>query len=358
MSAAFGITFLPFLLLSVPAGIFADRYASKLILVLCDFLSFFLLLVLGALALTNSNLVLIFCILFVYSCIAPFHYPAFHTAMRRSVPAEQLSVWIGRATSIEQTSTVLTPAFGGILAVSLDPAIFLFFNASALAFSGYLIARFYRDLSVVHATMDTKVNFRQDMRVCLQVLSVRPLLLLGSAGLALANFSSTLLQASITFAILDTLSLTSFHLGIFLSLCGVGGIIGSLVASTVIEKFGVVRVMQVTSVLSVFLIIPMYNGSFIVLTSCWAVASCVGSVSAVAFYTYRQLAVDASSVGKVISITRLITLSAIPPAAFISGPLLERGGIAGIVALMFVARLLAAAVITYGSKREVRNFFY
>lgn len=115
-------TFLPLIVLTLPAGEAADRHERKGIMVLCQIGEILTLVVLaGASLLHLANLPLLLAMAFVFGVTRAYFWPAASAVVPRLVPPELLSRAIAWSSLSGTTAVIVGPALGGLL-IAVSPA--------------------------------------------------------------------------------------------------------------------------------------------------------------------------------------------------------------------------------------------
>lgn len=131
---------LPYVFLSVPAGILADRLDRRFVLITSDVARGLLMLVLAWLAQTGGSPVAMIVVAVLATCFATLFYPAIG-AMIPALARDESE--FGPANSANETLTmlafVLGPAIGGILVAASDLAFAFLLNAISFAVSAAVV---------------------------------------------------------------------------------------------------------------------------------------------------------------------------------------------------------------------------
>lgn len=111
-----GIRLLPYVFLSVPAGVLADRFDRRMVLLVSDLFRGALMVAMAFLVETNGSVVLIAALAILAACGSTFFYPA----MGAYVPAlakdeSQIGPANSAVASIQNVSFILGPAIGGLV---------------------------------------------------------------------------------------------------------------------------------------------------------------------------------------------------------------------------------------------------
>jgi MFS family permease len=114
---AFGaVRMLPYVLLSIPAGLVADRFERRLVLLTSDLFRGSIMIVLTALIIANGPLVLIAAFAILAACGSTFFYPAMGAYLPSLVTDErQLGPANSAFASLNNLSFIVGPAIGGLL---------------------------------------------------------------------------------------------------------------------------------------------------------------------------------------------------------------------------------------------------
>jgi MFS family permease len=125
---------LPYVLLSVPAGIVADRYDRRLVLLVTDVVRGAIMLVLAWLVATDGSLALIVAMAIVATCFSSFFGPAIGAYLPSLVRDERE---LGPANSawatLDNLAFVIGPAVAGILITVADLTLAFVLNAISFA---------------------------------------------------------------------------------------------------------------------------------------------------------------------------------------------------------------------------------
>jgi len=133
---------LPYVVLSIPAGILADRYDRRLILLVTDIARGVLMLVMAALVAANAPIVTIVVLVVVATCFSTFFGPAIGAYLPSLVADE---VQLGPANSawstLDYLSFVIGPAIGGLLIAAGGLVLAFVLNAATFAIIAVVLWR-------------------------------------------------------------------------------------------------------------------------------------------------------------------------------------------------------------------------
>jgi MFS family permease len=107
---------IPYILLSVPAGLIADRFERRLVLLVSDIWRGSMMVILTILIVLNAPVVLVAGVAILATCGSAFFYPAMGAYMPSLVSDErQLGPANSAWSSLQNISFILGPAIGGLL---------------------------------------------------------------------------------------------------------------------------------------------------------------------------------------------------------------------------------------------------
>jgi MFS family permease len=134
---AFGaVRMLPYVVLSIPAGLIADRFERRLVLLTSDLFRGSVMIVLTALVIANGPLILIAAFAILAACGSTFFYPAMGAYLPSLVTDErQLGPANSAFASLNNLSFIVGPAIGGLVIAAGGPGgVTLAFVLNAVTF--------------------------------------------------------------------------------------------------------------------------------------------------------------------------------------------------------------------------------
>jgi MFS family permease len=145
----------PYLILSVPAGIVADRFDRRLILLATDVSRGVLQIVLAVLVVTGAPVLSIVGVAIVASCVSTFFGPAIGAYLPSLVDDEAdlgpaNSVWA----TLDNLAYFIGPAIAGIVIATGGLAVAFLFNAATFAFVSVMLATLPSRRTLIEAAED------------------------------------------------------------------------------------------------------------------------------------------------------------------------------------------------------------
>ncbi|MHC1772111.1 MAG: MFS transporter [Flexilinea sp.] len=316
--------FLPTLLVSPFAGVWADRYNRKLLIILSDALIAVSTLILSVLFLMGINAIwLLFVASVVRSLGAGIQSPAVSAFIPQLVPEEHLTRINGISGSLQSLVTLVSPILSGaLLSVSTIVSIF-FIDVITAAIAVFIMLLLHIPIHA-RALEKQKINYFQDMRDGIAYIHnhafIKILFIFCAIYFVLVSPLAFLtpLQVTRTFGV-DVWRLTTIEVTYSIGMIAGGVLMASwggfrnrlhtiafsyLVVAVCALALGFVSFFWIYSVLMgiIGLVIPMFNTPFIVML---------------------QEKVPENFLGRVFSVLSMISSSVMPLAMLIYGPLAD-----------------------------------
>ena len=235
----------PYVILSVPAGIVADRFDRRLVLLVTDVVRGLIMVVLAAVTIAGGPLWVTVALAILATCFSPFFYPAIGAYIPALVRDERElgpanSAWA----SLDNLAFIIGPAIAGILLAFSDLSIAFLLNAVTFAvvaavlwslppsFAGGDTARPAEpagDAGAAHAASDARTSAPTIRGI------VRPV-----AGLTLVDSASGFLVGGLgvmtVIIAVDQLHVGEAGTGYLNAAVGVGGLAGAVVSGGLVLR--------------------------------------------------------------------------------------------------------------------------
>ncbi|MGI8947643.1 MAG: MFS transporter [Ornithinimicrobium sp.] len=332
---------LAFLLISLPAGAWVDRWRKKRVIVLGDLSRAAVLLLLplawwaGVLAMWQ-----VYVVALVTGAITVFFDVANQSYLPEIVDSDQIAEGNGKLSASQQTAGVVGPAAAAGLIRLVGSPLAIAVTSVCMAASSLLVSR------VDHVEDPKPREGRRPMRAeiaeGMSFVIRHPLLVRITACTGTSNFTSGFLDALFVFYVLRTLDLAETTLGLIFSVSAVGGLLGAVSAERFARWVGEGRSIPLSAVLipvaglstplaSVLPPVPtLIIGGLI---SSWAVV-----VYNVVQVSFRQRLCPKLLLGRMNASIRFLVWGPIPLGALVGGAL---GTWIGVVPALWVAVVLA-----------------
>lgn len=357
------LEYTPFLLFSLPGGVFADRFDRRRLLVAGDLLATVIVAGLAALVWTDVPFIWpIYVAAFLLASVEPLYHPAFQSFLPSLVEDENLEKANAWMQSGENLLTLTGPVAGGALVAFLGFQATILIDAITFAVSAVAIAAIpavAAPAKLRKAAGQVAAEVREEIREGIAyVARDNRLLLAGSLLFTATNLGIWLVQANFVYYMSEYLRFDATAIGIVLAGQGAGAILGSMAAVPLRKRVGAGRLILGCTILAglgMLLLIPAR--SLPTITLAWGLVYALGSINVVAWFSMRQRIVPRELLGRVVAITRLLAFASIPVASLAAGVLEELlHNMYWIIALAAAVRVLAGLIGSRSplNEREVK----
>ncbi|WP_158863889.1 MFS transporter [Leifsonia sp. AG29] len=349
------VTFLPWLLFGIPAGILLDRVDRRMAMAAANTVRFAVAAVLALLISTGS-----LSIWLLYVCVLAFGLgeTVFDNATTTVVPSlvrrDQLDRANGRmqAAEIVIQNFVATPIAGFLFAAAIVLPIWLtgsgFLVAGLLALTIPASAARASHLPLGGAP-EGRPPFRAVVRFLWDHRFLRRMIVLTSVTASALAFA----QGSVVLLFLDTLHVPAAFFGVMTALIGVGALGGALISSRLVERFGRGRVMLCAMVLSgAGMAVVGLPANLVVAIAGYAAGAFGVAVWNVPWGAVRQALIPNGMLGRAMGIIRTIGWGLTPIATVLGGfvaridlrlPFVIGGGLVVLLSLASARLILSAS---------------
>ncbi|MEP7199994.1 MAG: MFS transporter, partial [Chloroflexota bacterium] len=243
--AMFIAQLLPGLLLGSVAGVCADRWDRKRMMIAADVLRALVLLLLLVVRSTEW-LWLIYLVAFAQSAIGQFFMPA-RSALIPQIVGEQELLQANSLSAVSDSLTrLIGPSLGGLLFAWFGLASVVFVDAASFAVSALLIALVVvpaRHIGVTAAAQSAATWARvwRDWRDGLRVIRRERLLVGLFVVMGLFSVADAIFTTLLVGFAKDIMRIGTQQLGVMMALQGVGGLLGGLVLTRVGQRLAPAR---------------------------------------------------------------------------------------------------------------------
>lgn len=140
IAIGYALTFLPFLICSIPGGVLGDKVNKKSLLILLDIISATLNLVLYAVMNSSENLTLIYLLIFLISSLGTIYHSTFQGSLPLVFNSDELPNINAKVMSIDGIFSTLGPIFGVSVALFIGYRYAILANAITFILSAASIS--------------------------------------------------------------------------------------------------------------------------------------------------------------------------------------------------------------------------
>jgi MFS family permease len=350
-------SWLPWLIVGLPAGAWVDRLPRRPVMMTADVVS---LAVFASVPLAAAGGWLTVTQLLIVALLAGVARVFFATAYRAFLPAllevDYLLEGNAKLQGSEQVTNFAGPGLAGLIAQAASAVGGVIFDAASFAVSAACLSRIR-----VHEPKPTapRRRLRREIAEGLAIVVRDPLLAVNAVFGCLANLVLTGYQALLVVYLVRVVGLSPGLAGVTLSLTSLGGVLGALVARKVAARIGTGRAVLLGKIgLAPFgLLIPLADRgpglALFVLGSITIIGGIVGGN--VLWQGWIQTYYPAEMLGRISTSSQVFNYGAIPVGAVLAGAAAADIGVRPTLWIMLVGLVLSSWVLLLGPLRRLRD---
>jgi MFS family permease len=328
------VEFLPFLLVTLPAGVWVDRLRRRPILVAADVARAALLasipIAYGLDALTIWQL---YAVGFLVGTSTVFFDVAYQSYLPSLVDRRQLIEGNSKLEISRSTSQIAGPGLAGLLVGWLTAPVAILFDAASFIGSALFLFRIRRQEKPVQRSEDAPARrMRTEIAEGLRYVITHPYLRHIAGSTATFNFFGSFLGAIALVYAVRVLGLSPVSIGLMFTLSNVGPLVGALTANKISSRFGVgPTIVGATAIAGpMFLSVPLAphgTGAIAVIGPAFAIGGLANVVYNVTQVSLRQAMCPERMQGRMNSVMRFLVWGTIPLGALLAGTLASQIGL-------------------------------
>jgi MFS family permease len=355
------VDFLPFLLFTLPVGVWADRLPRRRILVAAD-LGRALVLLAIPLAYVADVLAMwqLYVVGFAAGTLTVFFDVGYQAFLPELVPRRSLAAGNSGLEVSRSSAQVLGPGLAGVLVGALTAPIAIVIDALSFIVSAGFLARIPGSAIRTRPPADgPRPGFRREILEGLRYFGNNVYLRVTAAAVTTLNFAGQVGFAVYLVFLVRELGLTPEAIGITVAIGGIGTIVGAATAQQVGERLGIGRslilacLLFVVATLLVAAAPPSLPIPFLILSGLIQ-GPAVMQIN-VNGLSLRQAVTPDELLGRVNATGRWIAWGTIPLGAVIGGVLGTTIGLRETIAISSIGGLVAAGFIAASPLRSLRR---
>ena len=350
------INTLPFLLLSIPMGVIADRVSRKKLMIIIEIVRATAIFILFYLTFSGSLSINKIALFGFFIAMGTVIYSVASPALVASFVIKEQLINANRSIEIAKSVAFTAgPALGGILASYLSGGL-----AFILAFSLSIVsAVFLICLPKEPLIEKSGRNVIQELCDGLIFLIKNKYLMPITITAFVFNLSQYLLLSIFAYYVINNLSFTSFEVGASLSLIGLGMLIGSFLYKIISKKinFGLQLTLGPISAFmaSILMFLTLiYSAKILVFIAFFffGFGPIIWTISTVSL---RQLVTPSNMIAKVSSVIMTVTFGARPLGAAIGVYISVNFGVNSCIFAVFLGFLIQLIIILFSKPAKLKN---
>jgi predicted MFS family arabinose efflux permease len=351
----------PFLVFALLAGVLVDRFSRRQLLIIAAFLRAPLVLTISiAAAMDWMTMTQLYVVAFLLGTLTVLSDVAALSIMPSLVPRNILNKANANLEVARSASEVAGPGLGGALVQLITAPYALIVDAVAFLLSGALLSALPRDEVRRESSEGAARSAWQEIKEGVAFVWRSDVLRWNAAVAGLTNLIVYAFLAIQYLFIVDDLQLGAVFVGVFLSLGGVGGVLGSLAAGWISSRIGIgggFIIGSVTMAAGVLLVgvAPAGMGLGLVLAGGgYLLFVCGIPIFNVAAVTIRQAVTPAALLGRTNATMRFLIWGTIPLGSLIGGVVAEATSSRAVVVLSGAALLIPTVLLAMSPIRGLR----
>ena len=336
---------LAFLLISLPAGAWVDRWRKKRVIVAGDLLRAALLVTIPAAWLLDLlTMTQLFVVAFLVGCITVFFDVANQSYLPEIVEGEQIAEGNGKLQASQQTAHVAGPAAAAALVRLVGSPLTILATAVCMALSSLFVSRIRHreERPDPAARRPLGVEIKEGLSFVLG----HPLLRRIVACTGTSNLASSAIFALFVLYVVRTLGLSETTLGLIMSVGAVGGLLGAVSSDRFARLVGEGRAIPLSALLGGLTSLALPLASVLPPVPTLLVGNFLLSFSVVVYniaqVSFRQRLCPKPLLGRMNASIRFLVWGPMPVGAFLGGLLGRELGIVPTLWTFAAVSVLAA----------------
>ncbi|CAK1229968.1 MFS family (AraJ) [Fructobacillus tropaeoli] len=325
-ATAFGISFIPWVLFSLIGGVLADSYSKRKILVVGNiFASIFSCFLLFTLSIKNINFTFLCLVVFLLASVDPLIHPSFKSIIPEIIKRDDYVKANALIQTIDNTLTILGPLAGGSVIMLIGGINALWFDTFSFILSACILYALPKT-EKGHTKKMTLNTIKKDILDGVKYSFQQKVIFSGSLMFFMTNFALNMFEANYIFYMTKALGYPLIDATIALSIGGVGALIAGPVSSLIVERFRSGVLLSISTVLAgLSTLLLLINTNYIYIGVILGLVSFFGTINVITYFTLRQRTVPSDQLGRVVSVTRMVSYASIPVGSWFGGLLLNQG---------------------------------
>lgn len=341
-ATTFGVSFIPWVFFSLLGGSLADNYDKKKILIsgniFAGIVSFWLIFILSA---PVINFVLLYTAIFVLSSVDPLIHPSFQSVIPEVVNPEHFANANATIQTIDNTLSILGPLMGGSFVTLLGGSNALWIDTLSFLLAAIILLGLPSVTHQGNKTPKMLQKLGEDTVEGAKYSFQQRVIFSGSMMFLFTNFALNMFEANFIFYMTKTLHYPVIDATIAMSLGGVGALFAGIIGGKVVNRFRAGFLLSSSTVLAgISTLLLLVSTNYIYIGCILGLISFFGNINVITYFTLRQRTVPKKILGRVVSVTRMVSYAAIPVGSWFGGLLLDHGQ------PMFIVILFAGIIRT------------
>jgi len=358
VSISYALNILPYIFITPFSGVICDIINRKKIIAFGEIICSMIAIILFFTPFNNQYQNFIIFSGFLISSFSAIHHPVFQAIIPDIFSAEKIKEVNSAVGIIDSLVSIIAPALLGVILTGLSKKNMLLVVAFCYLFSFIMICR----IKYTKTTPEQKLNIKnifnslkEGFHYVFTMKSLRNISIL----FFFVNIGIRVIFPNLIWIYTFIWHLNDNAIAINFLIIGIGAMIGARLAKYIIGKVNDLTIIVTCSFfISLCSLLLLLAGNAYMHALIWALSSLFQSVIVVTFFTYRQKITESRIMGRVVSVTRLISYLAIPVASISSGWIINNSGkISNIYLISCGVTLFSLALFGFLQKnRRIKSF--
>lgn len=360
LGALNAMIWLPWLVIGLQAGAWADRRTRRPLMIGCQLASAVLIVSIPVAAgLHVLTIEYVIVIAFASGCSNVVFTAAYNAYVPFLVGKPNMLGANSRLLGSEQAANVAGPGIGGLLAQFASTVLGLVVDSASFLVSAVLLWAIRVREPEEHPADRPPTSVRAEVRAAIDFVGRDPYLRVMTANAAIANLFLSGLQALMVVFLVRTAGLTPWAVGAVTVVISAGGFLGAFIAPRISRRLGSARAMLVSTPITGFfgLLFPVAGHGWrlvfaLVGVLAWAMGVVMKNVISGSF---RQTYCPPGMRGRVAMSVRFVTFGVMPIGSLLGGGLGALFGVREAVWVLAIANVFSSAMLFTGPIRSNRE---
>lgn len=353
------MVWLPWLVIGLQAGAWADRRRRRPLMIGCQLASALLIVSVPLLAWIDAlTIEYVLVIAFAVGCSNVVFTAAYNAFLPFLVPKNELLGANTRMMGSEQAANIAGPGLGGLLTQISSAIVGLFVDAFSFLVSAACLWSIRAREPADPPAERRGTSYRADIRDAMAFVARDPYLRIITLSSAVTNLLLAGVQALVVVFLIQGAGLTPWAVGATTIMISVGGLLGAVAAAKISTRLGSARTLLTAPVSDFFLLLFPFAGPGVALvlalagTLVWATGVVVRNVTAGAF---RQSYCPPGMRGRVAMTIRFLSFGVWPLGSLLGGVLGTVVDVRTALFVLVIANLLTDALLFIGPMKHHRD---
>lgn len=319
VTISYAMNIAPYIIFTPFAGVFCDAYNRKKLIVVGELLCCLTSGVLFISLLYTTSVSLVIFLGFAISSLSAMHHPVFQSIIPDIFPPDKIKDINANIGVIDSTVGIIAPAVLGMLLSIISKREVLLVVALCYLLSCIIILRirYVKSSPSIRMGVDSVfLSLKEGFFYVLNKKQLRNLAIL----FFFINIGIRVVFPNLMWTYSEVFKQPEDIISLLFVIIGFGSIIGAKTGACLIGKYSDLRIITSAAfIIALCSFLLTVASTAIMHAILWGFSSLVQSVIVVTFFTYRQKVTDSYILGRVVSITRLMSYLAIPLASVSSG---------------------------------------